>query len=119
MMTLAAIRAMAREAAALAASEGRVPFVVEAEDMEDFRRGVTFPFPFLGDYVPRGWKQVNEYFCDSSGFGAPGEPALTREQFLGKITVGRAYAIVEAGQFQVYVGEFIRTPRNGHGRRAG
>jgi hypothetical protein len=46
---------------------------------------------------------------DSSGFGEAGEPALTLRQFLGKIKTGCGYAITEAGQFQVYIGEFEKT----------
>lgn len=114
MMSPEMIRQMARRAAARAAREGKVPFLLEAEDIADFREGVRFPFPFLGPYVPKGWKKVQEHFVDSSGFGAPGEPALTASQFIERLVIGRGYAITEAGQFQVYVAEYIPTPRNGH-----
>lgn len=114
MLSLSQIRAMARRAAARAAQEGRYPFLVEAEDIADYREGAGFPFPFLGTHVPHGWKKVRAYFVDSSGFGAPGEPALTASQFIERLVVGRGYAITEAGQFQVYVGEFVPTPANGH-----
>ncbi len=119
MMGLEQIREMARQAAAKAAREGRVPCLVEAEDIAAFRQGRRFPFPFLGPYVPKGWKKVQERFVDSSGFGASDEPALTAEEFIDRLVLGRGYAITQAGQFQVYVGEFIPTPRNGRGRRAG
>jgi hypothetical protein len=64
--------------------------------------------PSLGDYRPRGWKLVKTLFVDSSGFGAPDEPALTIDQFYSKVKAGFGYAVIEAGQFQVYVGVFER-----------
>lgn len=63
--------------------------------------------PFLGDYVPEGWAVVDSYFVDSSGSGGLWERALTQEQFFDKLKVGRGYAVIEAGEFQVYVGEFL------------
>jgi hypothetical protein len=59
--------------------------------------------------VPWGWELTGEeYFVDSSGFGSPGEPALTFDQFATKCTEGMGYAITEAGQFQVYIAEYRR-----------
>ena len=103
MMSLEQIRALSREAAEHAAEEGQVPYRIEQEDLDTFP---PFPFPFLGDYVPDGWSLVETYFVDSSGFGQEGEPALTASQFMTKLKVGYGYAIREAGQFQVYVGEY-------------
>ena len=45
---------------------------------------------------------------DSSGFGASDEPALSFGQFKKILKVGFGYAIIEEGQFQVYVGEFTK-----------
>jgi len=103
MMSLEQIRALSAERAREAAEEGMEPFIVWEDDLKAIP---PFPFPFLGDYVPEGWKMVTEYFVDSSGFGEEGEGALTAEQFASKIVVGRGYAVTEAGQFQVYVGEY-------------
>lgn len=66
--------------------------------------------PNLGDYraTKFGWKMVNTYFVDSSGMGRVGESALTFGQFIDKAKVGRGYAIIEAGQFQVHIGEFVK-----------
>jgi hypothetical protein len=36
----------------------------------------------------------------------PGEPALTQGQFIDRMKPGMGYAVIEEGQFQVYVGEF-------------
>jgi hypothetical protein len=109
MMSLSTIRQLSREAAERAADQGKRPYLVEQEDIEYWRdRQVPFPFPNLGDYVPDGWEQVDTLFCDSSGWGAPGEPALTREQLLDVLEPGFGYAVIEAGQFQVYLGKFKR-----------
>ena len=51
--------------------------------------------------------ETDRFFVDSSGWGQEDEPALTINQFLKKIKAGKYYAIIEAGQFQVYVGEYI------------
>ena len=56
--------------------------------------------------IPKGWELKQKHFVDNSGFGAKDEPALTPHQFLAKVKKGKGYAIVEKGQFQVYVGEF-------------
>lgn len=65
----------------------------------------------------QGFKFINRFFVDSSGFGMPGELALTKDQFLhelkkmleihGKLTA----KLVGVGQFQVYVGLFIKEKR--------
>ena len=62
--------------------------------------------PTLGDYIPRGWKLVETLFVDSSGFGSDFEPSLSHRQFVDSIKKGYGYAVVKAGQFQVYVGVF-------------
>ncbi len=53
------------------------------------------------------FEEINRFFVDSSGWGIEGEAALTINQFLEKVKAGKYYAIIEAGQFQVYVGEYI------------
>ena len=65
--------------------------------------------PFIGYYIPEGWSPTRKFFVDISGFGAEGEAALTFPQFLKEVRAGKAYAITEAGQFQVYIQEFIRS----------
>jgi len=105
MLDLEQIQAISRDAAKEAAKEGKTPFVVWKEDLQDIP---PFPFPFLGDYVPAGWQKVEEYFVDSTGFGTQGEAAITISQFLEKITPGRGYAITQAGEFQVKVGEYVK-----------
>jgi hypothetical protein len=101
MMSLATIRELAREQAERAASEGIEPLIIW--DREDIRS-----IPNIGDHEPEGWELVESHFVDSSGFGSPGEPALTLDQFMAKLVMGRGYAIIQEGQFQIYVGEFIQ-----------
>ena len=79
--------------------------------------------PFLGDYVPRGFKRVEAPDCgrwtgaaegylevDSSGFGSDTEPALTQFEFAeyAEKHPQLLYGIVEAGQFQVVLATFER-----------
>jgi len=67
--------------------------------------------PNFGDYraTRYGWKMTKVYFVDSSGFGAEDEPALTFPQFVRQAKVGKGYAIIETGQFQVRIGEFTKS----------
>ena len=53
-----------------------------------------------------GYKLVNTYFVDNSGFGDRGKPALVFSDFLSNVKAGLYYGIKEAGQFQVYIGEY-------------
>ena len=63
--------------------------------------------PDFGDYRPDDYELVDEYFVDHSGFGQPGEPALTITQFQKLVKKDFGYAIIEQGQFQLWIGEFI------------
>lgn len=105
MMTLEQIDNRSHEAAKRAAQTKKVPFMIYAGDLQSMP---PFPFPFIGTYRPPEYELIETYFVDSSGFGAPGEPALTVDQFKARIKVGKAYAILEVGEFQVYIGEFTR-----------
>ena len=85
-----------------------VPYTVVASDLNDWAEGnFPVPFPYIGDYVPDGYEEEGEtLFVDTSGFGAPDEPALTRWQLLDELKVGTAYALTSVGQFQAYVQPF-------------
>jgi hypothetical protein len=111
MMSLESIRYESRRAAAKAAKTKKTPFVVEAEDLEQWKAGNLsggLPFPMIGTYEPKGWTKIGESFVDASGFGSESEPALTINQFINQLTAGHGYAIIEAGQFQVYIGEYVK-----------
>ena len=101
MMTGETIRQLSDEQAAKAAAEAREPLVAWCD-----RDRAVFRCPNIGSYRPKGWRLVRELFVDKSGFGQPGEPALTAEQFLDEVKEGFGYAIIEEGQFQIYIGEF-------------
>ena len=104
MMSLETIRSLSARRARESARARVQPLVLEAGDSV---RGI----PFIGSRTPRGWKRVAEHFVDSSGFGSPNEPAMTGDAFQRLVAdrPGHGWAITEAGQFQVYVTEFIRT----------
>ena len=102
-----AIKSISDVAAYRAAQEEQEPLVIWNAERD--ARGI----PFLGDYVPQGWRPQDEPFMvDSSGFGEPGERALTQDQFVEHLkahpTLG--WAIVEAGQFQVWVQAYLEDP---------
>jgi hypothetical protein len=110
-MSLEAIRELSDEAAAQAAKKKLLPYVPHnAKEIEGY---TSFPFPFLGDYVPPGWTKTDEeWFVDSSGFGQESEPALTVVAFKKVLAEyvhdfpGRGFGITSAGQFQVYVAAY-------------
>lgn len=109
MMSLQTINQLNYEAGVEAAELGREPFVLWDGDLEKIP---PFPFPYLGDFTPEGWNLLETHFVDSSGWGEEGEAALTLGEFLEilkeKIPLEHGYAVVSAGQFQVYIGEFER-----------
>ena len=111
MYSLETIRSMNRERAKEAREEGKKPMIYSGVP-EDLRN-----IPNIGDYRPKGWKLVETYFVDSSGFGSPGEPALTFDEFVEKAKEGKGYAIIEAGQFQVQIGEFEKTNSKDYSRK--
>jgi hypothetical protein len=114
MMSLEVIQQISDEAAERAASEGLVPYVLESPaEVERFLQRGRLPFPFLGSYVPEGWTETDEsWFVDSSGFGRSDEPALTVELFCRELRAyadehpTHGYAVVQHGEFQVYVGAY-------------
>lgn len=130
MMSLSMIESITRSAARKAAKEKKLP-VMFSQRMIDAMRGGDYSrfgiVPFLGTHLPKGWKRVSlqpeadagergvymgdnkgfgAYFVDASGFGGENEPALSVRQFANKLSPDFAYAIVEAGQFQVKIGVY-------------
>ena len=104
MYDLETIKSMNEKRCRSAKKENLEPFLIKNQDQIDgFDR---FPFANIGDYRPKDCKLVKEYFVDSSGFGREGEGALSVREFIKVLKVGYGYAIIEEGQFQVYIGEF-------------
>ena len=110
MFDLNTLRALSNDATQKAASAKRVPYKLYTPDEVNYWPPITFPN--LGTYRPKGWKLVDHWLCDSSGFGNENEPALTFNQLCDKIRKLEAegkhngYAIIEQGQFQVVLGVF-------------
>jgi len=101
MHSLETIHYLNAEATQIAKAEKRGLAVAE-------RDGEIQGVPLIGDYTPEGWQEVETLFVDISGFGSPGEPALTQEQFLSRVKAGFGYGLGECGQFQGYVRVFER-----------
>lgn len=102
-MDLQTIARLSREQGMRASKKHKKPYLFEEEDRKHFP---PFPFSNIGDYRPIGWELVNQYFVDKSGFGSDDEPALTIERLIKKLKAGMGYAIIEEGEFQLYIGEF-------------
>lgn len=131
MMSPELIRDISNVAAYRAAQEGRTPIVPWRDSVaEDVRHA-----PFLGEYVPAGWRLADWahlpatprrsaipwssdgaaiVMVDSSGLGRDGEPALTFPEvvsltrFLIASKVDFGLGIIEAGQFQIVLGVYLR-----------
>lgn len=92
----------------------RLPCVFTRRELAQLVDGDVSPFkriPNFGDYEPKGWEAIGKaHFVDASGFGEPGEPAMPIDEFaalvVGHNKLGHGYAIVEAGQFQIYIQEY-------------
>ena len=104
MMSLSQIRDMSARQARKASRLHKKPYLFEEEDRTTFP---PFPFPNIGDYRPKGWELIDNFMVDKTGFGASDEPALTTEQLIRRLKAGYGYAIIEEGQFQIVLGEFI------------
>lgn len=138
MMSLQQINEMSRKAEERAKARNSHPrqvgtYMAENHDrLAKHMRGL----PFIGRYIPDNFELVQRQeiaesrhvgpdrlasmacdepylFVDSSGFGSMSEPALTFPEFIDlvKANPSYAYAIVEAGQFQVVVGVYRKKTR--------
>lgn len=122
MMDLMTIRLLAREQGNRAKRHGKEPYIVWPEDLADWTLALAagrlprLPLPNIGTYVPAGWKLTGrEWFCDKFGDGDNG-PSTSARELVEALEVGKAYAITEEGEFQLYVSEFeppARRPKNG------
>ncbi len=113
MYGLETIIEMNREAGDRARDAGLEPFHLERAPQLDLMP--PFPFPSLGDdsvEVSKRYEHIVDLFCDKSGMGADDEPALSIPQLMEKLRsllrenkeTGLRLAIVEEGQFQLYIG---------------
>jgi hypothetical protein len=114
-MSIQTIHDLSRKAARKAAREHKRPAMVELEDMDTLE--IELRIPNLGDYRPRGYKLIDTWFVDKSGFGVEPEPALTVRTMFARIRAngpGHGYAMIQEGQFQCYVGVFVPTKKGGN-----
>ncbi len=113
MMSIEYIESLATDAGVLAQHRRLEPAVLaDTVFLEDDLKLI----PNLGYYVPKDWELVKTHFVDSSGFGEEGELSLTISQFMTLVRTEIAnqdeifgWAITQAGQFQVYIGQFRST----------
>lgn len=112
MMDTGTIRELANRAAKKAAKDKRTPYVPFNSDETrnpKWCRGV----PNFGEYRPKGFTLVGAWLTDSSGFGSPGEAALTIEQLCAKAgpladsAIRYGFALIEQSQFQILIGVFV------------
>jgi len=110
MFSLEQIKAMNAEAGQKARALNKKPH--RLNNIEEIEAMPPFPFPNLGDEadnVDEVYERVDSLFCDSSGFGGPGERALTIDQLKRKLTElidehGEIFVGIEStGQFQLYL----------------
>lgn len=90
MMTLALIKQLSREAGQRAAKQKREPLVAFCDKDE-----AVFKCPNLGTYIPKDWKLIDRLFVNKNS-----------ADFLAQIKEGLGYAIIEEGEFQLYIGVF-------------
>jgi len=129
MISVETAREMSREAAVKAAELKQVPYYFWPEDETTDIAKQLHRLPMLGTYCPPGWERVDleaigeypshgvyggdnsdhgAYMVDSLDFGTEDERSLTIGQFVKRVKkhLDVAYAIVEAGEFQVKIGCF-------------
>ena len=114
MMDPQTIRHNQQEARQRASAENLTPYLVTKDDIAEWKngKGLPLPFPDIGDYDPPNFEEYGaRLFCDTSGFGLDDELSLTTDQLLDALQVDIAYAIVEIGQFQLYIQGFKRVWR--------
>jgi hypothetical protein len=75
--------------------------------IQDKDNGV-FKCPVIQNKDISEFKLVNTYFVDNSGLGDRGEVALIASDFLSQVKKDYYYGITSIGQFQVYIGEYVK-----------
>lgn len=111
MWDLATIVEMNKEAGEAARANNIYPY--RLNDPGVIAEFPPFPFPNIGDdeeHWDEKMEKIDRLFCDSTGLGSNTEPALTISQLKEKLVKlveehGTIHvAIVEHGQFQLYIG---------------
>jgi hypothetical protein len=117
MKSLEAIRHDDAVAASKAAQKRMEPLVLEQEDIVNWG---DLTLPYLGDYVPPGWRLLTDpppMFCDSTGCGRDDELALSFRRFRLRVeslyeeNPAFGYGITSCGPCQLYVGIYLKEPK--------
>ena len=102
MNSLDIIRAAARNLAARAWAEGREPFLVEREDIEDWLDALAtgqmpvFPFRLIGEHVPEGWAVTGvTLVVNKNSTGGGGGLALELNAMVSSLRAGFGYALIQ------------------------
>lgn len=106
MMGLETMRYLNQEVASKAAEQR-----LEPAQYDELQGGMNFArlVPNLGYFIPEGFSLIRVLFVDKTGMGEIGEMAGTVDEFVDQLVDDRFYAIVEEGQFQIHIGEFVRS----------
>ena len=104
------IRKLVDEASIEARQRGLRP-TLASEAAKNYRTSGRFNIPFLGDYIPEGWKIIDETVFVSTVVGPVSwnsSSAISQSELYNRIVeklddgnVG--YGVIEQGQFQVLV----------------
>ncbi len=125
MMSLETIQAENEKAGQIAAYEAKRPYFFFKQDLDKAKADVEAGYvpaglsnlPYFGSFRPKGFELVGSHFTDAMGFNLKdaGGPALSVYQFVNeKLSTDSGFAIIEAGQFQVIIGEFKQVAEAGH-----
>ena len=114
MYSLEYIEHLSDEATERACKDKQEPYVFWDGDTVERSIG---RIPNLGSHIPKDWEAYGDaLMVDNSGMGGAYELALTAEQCIKKVKeiiedtdYMLGWAIVETGQFQVYIQAFKRT----------
>lgn len=112
MMDLATLRRMNDAAVAKAKRLRQTPYVIRST--RALNNMPPFPFPNIGSFVPEGWREEEDLRLFVSKTSVDSGPALSTSQLCKRLHELRAqnpkygYAIVDEGQFQLYIGVFTK-----------
>lgn len=114
MYSSSTLQSLNAEAALVAAAKNLVPFIPwDINEIDTIGIDFLRKIPNIGSLdVSDAWDLLEEVLVDSSGYGAPGEAALTLNGCLEFIkeqvteSTSRGFALVGTGQFQVILGVF-------------
>ena len=113
MRSIESIQEAARDAALKAFVQKKEPVCLGSGQFHP-----PFPIPYIGTLVDQfslPFDEIETFFVDSSGFGEPGEAAMTIEEFslaasalVATFGAPVYWGVVQAGQFQVYVRAYAK-----------